>query len=48
MNRPTVPAPQPWTFPAPREARLDNGLRVLALHRPGQHLINATVVLEHP
>ena len=48
MNRPTVPAPQPWTFPAPQEARLDNGLRVLALHRPGQHLINATVVLEHP
>lgn len=48
MNRPTVPAPQPWTFPAPREARLDNGLRILALHRPGQHLINATVVLEHP
>ncbi|MFT3832052.1 MAG: pitrilysin family protein [Micropruina sp.] len=48
MKRPAVPAPQAWDFPSPRTARLDNGLRVLAFDRPGQHLVNATLVLEQP
>ncbi len=48
MKRPIVPAPPVWDFPSPRTAQLDNGLRVLIFQRPGQHLINATLVLELP
>lgn len=48
MKRPVVPAPPAWDFPSPRSVRLDNGLRVLIFQRPGQHLINATLVLELP
>ena len=48
MKRPVIAASQPWTFPTPRTVTLDNGLAVQAFHRPGQHLINATVVLELP
>ncbi len=48
MKRPVIAPPRPWTFPAPRTARLDNGLAVQAFHRPGQHLINATLVLDLP
>lgn len=48
MTRPGVTAPQPWAFPAPVRATLDNGLRILAFDRPGQHLLNATLVLDQP
>ena len=48
MTRPGVSAPQPWAFPAPERTTLDNGLRVLTFHRPGQHLLNATLVLDQP
>ena len=48
MKRPEVAPGQPWTFPAPRTARLDNGLRVQAFLRPGQHLIDATMVIDLP
>lgn len=48
MKRPAVAAPLPWDFPAPRTATLDSGLRVLIFDRPGQHLINATLVLDLP
>lgn len=48
MNRPVVPAPPLWDFPEPRTVLLDNGLRVLLFERPGQHLINATLVLDLP
>lgn len=48
MKRPAVTAPPSWDFPTPRTARFDNGLRVLAFDRPGQHLIAATLVLDLP
>ena len=48
MKRPEVSPPQPWTFPAPRSERLDNGLLVHTFHRPGQHLIDATMVIDLP
>lgn len=48
MTRPGVTAPQPWAFPEPERSTLDNGLHVLAFHRPGQHLLNATIVLDQP
>ncbi len=48
MKRPEIAPPQPWDFPTPASATLDNGLRVQAFHRPGQHLISATLVLDLP
>jgi predicted Zn-dependent peptidase len=48
MNRPPIAPPQPWTFPTPAVTRLDNGMTVLAFDRPGQHLIDATLVLDLP
>lgn len=48
MKRPAVTAPLPWDFPTPRTATLDNGLDLLVFDRPGQHLINATLVLDLP
>lgn len=48
MKRPVVPPPPLWDFPTPRTVWLDNGLRVLFFPRPGQHLVNATLVLELP
>ncbi|MFT4217645.1 MAG: pitrilysin family protein [Micropruina sp.] len=48
MNRPVVGPPPHWDFPTPREVTFDNGLRVLVFERPGQHLINATLVLDLP
>lgn len=48
MNRPIVAPAQPWTFPTARTETLTNGLQVQLFHRPGQHLINATMVIEQP
>ncbi|MCW3157488.1 M16 family metallopeptidase [Micropruina sonneratiae] len=48
MSRPVVGAPRVWQFPEPERRTLDNGLRLLAFHRPGQHLLNATLVVDQP
>lgn len=48
MNRPIVGPPPAWEFPTPRSVTLGNGLRVLVFDRPGQHLIDATLVLDLP
>jgi zinc protease len=43
--RPTVAPPEPWTFPAPTEHLLDNGVRVLLHHVPGQYVLSLRVVV---
>jgi len=48
VKRPEIAPPQPWDFPLPATASLDNGMRVLTFHRPGQHLISATLVIDLP
>ncbi|GAA0337480.1 M16 family metallopeptidase [Micropruina glycogenica] len=48
MNRPAITPPQPWTFPTPTTTHFDNGMTVLKFDRPGQHLIDATLVLDLP
>ncbi len=48
MKRPEIAPPRPWVFPIPRRTTLDNGLRVLAFQRPGQHLISASLVIDAP
>lgn len=48
MKRPEIAPPQPWDFPAPATASLDNGMRVQTFHRPGQHLISVTLVIDLP
>ncbi len=44
--RPTIGRPGPWTFPASRELTLDNGLRVLQYHLPGQYVVSAGLLLD--
>ncbi len=48
IARPSVPAPQPWSFPMPAVTRLDNGLTVWAYHLPGQYVASCNLVLELP
>ena len=43
--RPDVTPPRPWTFPAPVEHRLGNGVRVLAHDLPGQYVLSLRVVV---
>ena len=43
--RPAVAPPQPWTFPAPVEHVLDNGVRVLLHDVPGQYVVSLRVVV---
>lgn len=43
--RPEVTPPGTWSFPAPRETRLDNGLTLLVHEVPGQHVISVRVVV---
>jgi len=43
--RPDVTPPQPWTFPAPAEHLLGNGVRVLAHDLPGQYVLSLRVVV---
>ncbi len=47
-TRPTIDRPQAWPFPVASEARLSNGLRVLAYDRPGQHLAAVGVTIQAP
>jgi zinc protease len=43
--RPEVAPPRPWTFPAPTEHLLDNGVRVLLHDVPGQYVLSLRVVV---
>ncbi|MBM6405227.1 insulinase family protein [Phycicoccus sp. CSK15P-2] len=45
MTRPEVAPPRPWTFPAPRETVLRNGIRVLLHDLPGQYVHSLRVVI---
>lgn len=47
-QRPEVkPAPR-WQFPDPTRLWLDNGMQLLACHRPGQHVAAVALVLDTP
>ncbi|WP_051208616.1 M16 family metallopeptidase [Propionicicella superfundia] len=46
--RPEIARPAPWAFPTPIDRRLDNGLRVLAFDRPGQHVVTVAVSVDLP
>lgn len=37
-----------WRFPVPHESRLGNGVRLLALDAPGQHVVTVAVVFDVP
>lgn len=45
MPRPVPDPPGEWSFPAPVETRLDNGIRVLIHDLPGQYVISVRVVV---
>lgn len=47
-QRPPVRHAHRWHFPEPRKYWLDNGLQVLANHRPGQHVAAVALVLDTP
>lgn len=40
--------PHPWAFPQPLEHRLPNGLRLLLVDLPGQHVLSLRVALSLP
>lgn len=46
--RPAVRPPRPWAFPEPEEHRLPNGLRLLVVDLPGQHVLSLRVALALP
>jgi zinc protease len=52
VTAPTVPpevqVDQEWRFPVVAESRLDNGMRLLVYHCPGQFVIASTVVFDVP
>ncbi len=45
---PTVPRTAGWRFPSFEAMALDNGLRVLAYHCPGQFVVSASLVFDVP
>ncbi|MGL4743743.1 MAG: M16 family metallopeptidase [Dermatophilaceae bacterium] len=45
VDRPAVIPPEPWAFPAPEEHTLDNGIRVLVHHVPGQYVLSLRIVV---
>ncbi len=47
-ERPTVLPPVPWEFPQPREHQLRNGMRLLVVDLPGQHVLSLRVHLRLP
>lgn len=47
-TRPALQPPAAWTYPAPREATLSNGIRVLVHQMPGQQVISANLILDIP
>ncbi|MFK5584516.1 MULTISPECIES: M16 family metallopeptidase [unclassified Serinicoccus] len=48
LTRPTVGAPVPWAFPEPATSILPNGLRLLLVHQPGQHVLSLRMTLPAP
>lgn len=46
--RPAVGPPPVWTFPAPQEHLLGNGLRVLLHDLPGQYVLSMRIVVPAP
>ena len=47
-TRPQVLPPRPWAFPEPTEHLLPNGMRLLLVDLPGQHVLSLRVVLMLP
>lgn len=47
-QRPEVKPPARWRFPDPTRLWLDNGMQLLACHRPGQHVAAVSLVLDTP
>lgn len=48
MARPPVRPPTPWAFPEPASTTLPNGLRLLTVHLPGQHVLSLRIALRAP
>ncbi|MDO4785282.1 MAG: pitrilysin family protein [Propionibacteriaceae bacterium] len=44
--RPSITHASAWRFPLPETHLLDSGVRVLAFHLPGQHVVAAELVLD--
>lgn len=47
-SRPPVHPPRPWAFPEPAGTVLPNGMRLLTVDLPGQHVLSLRVVLAAP
>ena len=45
---PSVVATADWRFPAVTDSRLDNGMRVLVYHCPGQYVVSASLLFDVP
>ena len=48
LPRPAIAPAAVWAFPAPRRARLSNGIELMIFDLPGQHVIAAHLVLDVP
>lgn len=48
VSRPEVRPPGRWRFPDPTRLWLDNGMQLMACHRPGQHVAAVALVLDAP
>lgn len=48
VERPDVRPAEPWAFPVPRQQTLPNGLRLLVVDRPGQHVLSLRLSLRLP
>ncbi len=48
LQRPAVRPPAAWEFPVPRQHRLGNGMRLLVVDLPGQHVLSVRVHLRLP
>lgn len=47
-DRPAVHPARPWAFPEPEVTTLPNGLRLLTVDLPGQHVLSLRVALKAP
>ncbi len=48
VPRPQVGPAAPWRFPAARTHTLPNGVRLVLIHLPGQHVISSRLAIEAP
>src|SRR6186997_3008380 len=48
LPQPGIAPATVWAFPAPRRARLSNGIETMIFDLPGQHVISAHLVLDLP